>query len=60
MEEIKFEPAKNQEETLAKFDARMSDPQALKKIEDATEATIEDKTVDQVKVQSREEDGISL
>jgi hypothetical protein len=60
MEDIKLEPEKNQEETLAKFDARMSDPQALKKINDATEATIEDKTVDQVKVQSREEEGMSL
>lgn len=59
MEETKNESIPEREETLAKFDKKAADPEFVKKIDEETNATIDDKTVDQV-VEKRDIDELSL
>lgn len=58
MEENKLQPAKQQDEALARFDKQAEDPQFLKKIEQATEGSINDKTTE--RTQQRDTHELSL
>ena len=57
-EETKLQPAAVKEEAVARFDALAEDPQVLKRLDQETRATIDDKTVDRVQKRDTHEQSL--